>query len=467
MATIRKRQLKNGVVYDIQVKVKDLNLQKTVIKTTTWKPTEKLSPKQEALEVNLFAQKFETEIKQLYSGHLGEVIDYNITFSAYGQKWLERVHREFSPSYYEMSTRALKTANHYIGGYKMKEITPIILQDFFDTIDRLKKKTLTVKANSRLREVMNEKNIHYKDFRYKYKINSGSLSYALAGKTISRAYADSMARILGVSTEEIFDITETEEFYSAAYMFHIKKAVRCIFAMAKKQRLIEHNYASAEYISYGRKPQRNIQCMDDTDARKLFEVLSTYPDIRAKTAIMILLLTGMRRGELAGLEWKDIDWETRIVSINRVGVYCKELGIYTKEPKTAGSVRRLTIPALLMEQLVAYKKWYDNTAELWGDRWVHSDRLFVQECGKPIAPDTVHFLLNKLLKESGLRHITVHSLRHTNITLQIAAGVPLVTVAGRAGHSRTSTTTDIYSHFIQSSDKFAADALDNLFKKKE
>lgn len=112
MATIRKRQLKNGVVYDIQVKVKDLNLQKTVIKTTTWKPTEKLSPKQEALEVNLFAQKFETEIKQLYSGHLGEVIDYNITFSAYGQKWLERVHREFSPSYYEMSTRALKTANH-------------------------------------------------------------------------------------------------------------------------------------------------------------------------------------------------------------------------------------------------------------------------------------------------------------------------------------------------------------------
>lgn len=120
-----------------------------------------------------------------------------------------------------------------------------------------------------------------------------------------------------------------------------------------------------------------------------------------------------------------------------------------------------------MEQLVAYKKWYDNTAELWGDRWVHSDRLFVQECGKAIAPDTVHFWLNKLLKESGLRHITVHSLRHTNITLQIAAGVPLVTVAGRAGHSRTSTTTDIYSHFIQSSDKFAADALDNLFKKKE
>lgn len=254
MAAIRRRQLKNGVVYDIQVKVKDLNLQKTVIKTSTWKPMEKLSPKQEELEVNLFAQKFETEIKQLYSGHLGEVIDYNITFATYGQKWLERVHREFSPFYYEMSTRALKTANHYIGGYKMKEITPIILQDFFDTIDRLKKKTVTVKANSHLREVMNEKGIQYKDFRYKYKINSGSLANALAGKPVSREYADGMAKILGVETKAVFDITETEELYSAAYMFHTKKAVRRIFAMAKKQRLIEHNYASAEYISYGRKP---------------------------------------------------------------------------------------------------------------------------------------------------------------------------------------------------------------------
>ena len=57
-------------------------------------------------------------------------------------------------------------------------------------------------------------------------------------------------------------------------------------------------------------------------------------------------------------------------------------------------------------------------------------------------------------------------LRHTNITLQIAKGIPLVTVAARAGHSRTSTTSDIYSHFIKTSDENAADALDNFFNHK-
>lgn len=66
--------------------------------------------------------------------------------------------------------------------------------------------------------------------------------------------------------------------------------------------------------------------------------------------------------------------------------------------------------------------------------------------------------------EIDLPHRTVHSLRHTNITMQIAAGVPLVTVAGRAGHARTSTTTDIYSHFLKSSDKTVAEKLEQLFE---
>ena len=61
----------------------------------------------------------------------------------------------------------------------------------------------------------------------------------------------------------------------------------------------------------------------------------------------------------------------------------------------------------------------------------------------------------------------MHSLRHTNITMQIAAGVPPVTVAGRAGHARTSTTTDIYSHFLKNSDKTAAKMPENIFEQSE
>ena len=72
--------------------------------------------------------------------------------------------------------------------------------------------------------------------------------------------------------------------------------------------------------------------------------------------------------------------------------------------------------------------------------------------------------MDKVCHAAGLPHRTVHSLRHTSITMQIAAGVPLVTVAGRAGYARTSTTTDIYSHFLKSSDKTAAKMPENIFE---
>ena len=84
--------------------------------------------------------------------------------------------------------------------------------------------------------------------------------------------------------------------------------------------------------------------------------------------------------------------------------------------------------------------------------------------GDPIYPSTIEFWVDKVCQAAGLPHLMLHSLRHINITMQIAAGVPLVTVAGRAGHARTSTTTDIYSHFLKTADRTAAKKLEELFK---
>lgn len=110
-----------------------------------------------------------------------------------------------------------------------------------------------------------------------------------------------------------------------------------------------------------------------------------------------------------------------------------------------------------------FKHIYDSYRESLGDRWIESNRLFIQESGKPIHPATVDFWMDKICKAAGLPHRSVHSLRHTNITMQIAAGVPLVTVSGRAGHARASITSDIYSHFLRSSDKTAAEKIEKIF----
>ena len=93
---------------------------------------------------------------------------------------------------------------------------------------------------------------------------------------------------MNVDVHDVFNITKTEQYYSPATISKVKRAVRCVFAMAKRQRLIEHNYASADYISYGKRPQRNIVCLNDKAAKELFQVIMNYQDIRAKTAILIL-----------------------------------------------------------------------------------------------------------------------------------------------------------------------------------
>lgn len=467
MATIRPRTTKHGTVYDIQVKVKDFSTQKIVIKTTTWKPEEKLTPKRLEIECAKFADKFEQSMINLYSSSKIEIIDPNVRVCDYAQKWLERIQKDFSLSYYEMSIESVKWICRYIGGYKVKDVTPFIIQSFYDQIDKETYTVTTVHAKPALREVMNARHIKYKDFRYKYKINSGSLANALKGKNISLEYAQSMADILGVKVESIFFIEKTTKLYAAATIEKPKRATQCIFAMAKRQRLVEYNCASAEYISFGRRPKRSIKFLDDKQAKLFYSIVMNCEDIRIRTAFNIFIFTGLRRGEVAGLEWGDIDFENGTITVSRTSNHSSKQGIYTKEPKTENSIRTMAISNMLIEQLQEYKIWYLRNAENWGDKWIETDRIFTGERGGPIDPNRFDAWLRRLKKNADLPPFTVHSLRHTNITLQIAAGVPLTTVSGRAGHSRTSTTTDIYAHFIKTSDQQAADTLNDLFGDKD
>ena len=105
-------------------------------------------------------------------------------------------------------------------------------------------------------------------------------------------------------------------------------------APLKRQRLIADNYASADYISFPKRPPREIDYMDDEDAKKFYKAADEYSDIRYKTAMLTLLLTGMRRGELSGLEWSDIDLENGTITIARSLTAVRKVGLVLKEPKT-------------------------------------------------------------------------------------------------------------------------------------
>ena len=90
---------------------------------------------------------------------------------------------------------------------------------------------------------------------------------------------------------------------------------RAILSCVKKSRLIDVNFATSDYIDFPKKPKERIKVMNDEEAKKFYATLLNYKDIRIKTSMLVFLLTGFRRGEVAGLEWQDIDFENEKISI--------------------------------------------------------------------------------------------------------------------------------------------------------
>lgn len=184
--------------------------------------------------------------------------------------------------------------------------------------------------------------------------------------------------------------------------------------------------------------------------------------LKYRAMITLLLYSGMRRGELCGLEWSDINFPECLVDINKSSLYITGKGTIEDTTKTFSSKRVIKLPAPVMDLLAEYKK--EQTLERFklGDKWENSDKLFTQWNGAPIYPGTVTSWFSDFVKRNNLPAVSVHSLRHTNATLLIANGTDLRTVSKRLGHSNMTTTGNIYTHAIQTADERAAEALNDI-----
>ena len=203
---------------------------------------------------------------------------------------------------------------------------------------------------------------------------------------------------------------------------------------------------------------------DDEQCKYLLEHLDELPyeDIKYKVAITLTIFTGVRLGELMGLEWSDVDFTNGIISITKASQYLAEKGVFTKDPKTESSIREVAIPDFVVKLLEEYKIWYDEQKNALNELWIDSNRLFVQANGKPMHPSTISKWFVSYIEKIGLPVINFHGLRHTNASLLIAQNVDVAIVAARLGHSQITTTLNFYVHPVASHNKVAGNILQNL-----
>lgn len=213
-------------------------------------------------------------------------------------------------------------------------------------------------------------------------------------------------------------------------------------------------------------PKKETKYLDDMQAIRLVECLEGEP-LQYQAIIITLLYSGMRRGELCGLEWDDIDFKNCLIDINKSSLYLSDRGIYDDTPKTEESKRVIKVPQYAIDILNRHRNEQLLQMLKLGDKWIKSGKVFTQWNGKAIHPDTITGWFGDFLKRHDLPHISIHSLRHTNATLLIAGGADLRTVSKRLGHADMTTTANIYTHAIKSADERAAQVLDALLPNKK
>ena len=211
--------------------------------------------------------------------------------------------------------------------------------------------------------------------------------------------------------------------------------------------------------------KKQAACYDEIQTAALLEAANKEP-LRYTVLITLAVATGLRRGELMGLEWKDINFEKGTLEVRQASQYLPGKGLFTKDPKTETSKRIISVPTSVMAFLKQYKVTQSEERLKVGDLWQGSDRLFTTWDGKPMHVDTISKWFPEFLRRHSLPPLPFHGLRHTAATLLIGQGLHAKTISNRLGHSNISTTMDIYGHALKSADREAADKLDHLFIQK-
>jgi integrase len=174
--------------------------------------------------------------------------------------------------------------------------------------------------------------------------------------------------------------------------------------------------------------------------------------------------TGLRRGELLGLQWGDIDLDAATLRVDR-SVEETKAGLRVKPPKTKRGRRNITLPAETVTMLRAHKvKTMELRLALGMGNIAPGTLVFSTVNGALLSPDNLSRDWRRVSAAKKLPVVSFHALRHTHASVLIRAGVDILTISRRLGHSKPSVTLDTYGHLIEGADKAAAEAISRVLK---
>ena len=243
---------------------------------------------------------------------------------------------------------------------------------------------------------------------------------------------------------------------------HIHATMHRALVHAVRWGLVARNVA--DLVDPPRVQHREMLVLSPEQVRRLLEAAKGGP---LEAVIAVAVSTGLRRGELLALRWRDVELDVGVLRV--VGTLQRDYDrkLVIAEPKTARSRRQVELSAIAVDALRAHRAAQTETRLLLGEEWEDNDLVFPNPFGRP--QDGSHLLLGQfvpLLESAGLPRIRLHDLRHTAATLLLGRGIHPKIVSEMLGHTTVGITLDLYSHVTPTMHRAAANAIDDALSER-
>lgn len=242
---------------------------------------------------------------------------------------------------------------------------------------------------------------------------------------------------------------------STQTVLHIYRVIGQVFAYAKRLQVLAAN--PCECLKAPKVERKEAKALTEEEIQTL---LKNVAGTRLYLPVKVALGTGVRRGELLALTWKNVDLKNGVIHVTQA-LSETRAGIQFKTPKN-GKPRAIYIPSHLAQELARYRKEQQQTRLRLGPAYRDQDLVFPAFDGSPWKPSLLSGAFANAAKKTDITGLTFHTLRHTSISQLLMKGIPLKVVSARAGHKTIAITADIYGHLLPGGDEKAAEVLDSL-----
>lgn len=464
MANIQERRDKSGKLVSYSIRVhrgrgpdgKQLKPWTATFEVSpTW--TEKSARK----KAEAFAATFEKECRE------GVTSDSRQKFGPYCEyviglkEQLGAVKHSTISSYRDLAARIYPV----IGHIKLKDLRADHLNDLYTALSQkgTRKGEARALAKIDLAAQLKAQKITRAGIAKSSGLSERIVSAAVKGEKVRLDAARVVSDTLGLKLVDAFEVKGDDRPLSAKTILEHHRLISTVLDQAEKEGLVPFNVARKAMLP--KVQQREVNYFQPEQIAAIRDALELEP-IKWKVLVHMLLITGARRGEILGLKWGKVYFEENKVQICNNVLYRADRGIYEDTPKTSTSGRFIALPAETMQLLRQYKAWQNEERLRLGEYYDYQGFVFSQDNGKAMHPDSVTSWLSKFSKRHGLPHVNPHAFRHTMASMLYFNGVDSVSISKRLGHSKVSTTTDIYAHVIAAADQQSADILADIFLKK-